>query len=666
LRKWQTLVVFIGLMCFDLSANSLQDDIKDVLQTNPIVVERLKNFRAIKQDIKVAESEYYPSLDLRVSGGYNKAGIFKNDVLDVDYTNYQSSLVFTQNLFNGFSTTHKVDYQQARVLAAAYNYLETADDTAFKMVQAYIEVLKSKELIQTAIENVQINESILQKVQDLFNSGLTTESEVKKIQSSLSLAKSNLIVQQNNARDKEKNFKKVLGRMPDISSMQRPKLDVNMPESYERAAMFAVKNNPSILVSRYNIKSAQELWKQNKNGYYPTLDLQLTQNYSDVSKNYNTFDRPDDRFQAQLVLNYNLYKGGADSAEVQKNVSKISQEIEIQREKKREIIESLELSWNAYEMIQKQIDELKRYNKYSETTLDLYKEEYDLGRRSLLDLLSAQNDVINARKQIITAEYDYLFAQYRILDAMGLLTTVVLGDTDEYRSKVSLSKESNQGDIEDILPIKRDSDNDKIEDNVDLCDNSLLNNDIMPYGCKKYKKDTDADGVFDTIDECPYTLKDVKVDERGCALDSDSDSITDNFDKCPNTPLGYSVDNSGCAISTTLRINFTYKSTVVPENAIPGIKKLAEFINNTQNSYKVHIIYKVFIIGHTDNIASKAYNKKLSKQRALSVKKALVSYGVDPKLLICEGKGEMFPIADNSTPEGQYLNRRVEVQLVRE
>ncbi|MEJ2373366.1 MAG: OmpA family protein, partial [Sulfurimonas sp.] len=146
----------------------------------------------------------------------------------------------------------------------------------------------------------------------------------------------------------------------------------------------------------------------------------------------------------------------------------------------------------------------------------------------------------------------------------------------------------------------------------------------------------------------------------------DSDSITDNFDKCPNTPLGYSVDNSGCAISTTLRINFTYKSTVVPENAIPGIKKLAEFINNTQNSYKVHIIYKVFIIGHTDNIASKAYNKKLSKQRALSVKKALVSYGVDPKLLICEGKGEMFPIADNSTPEGQYLNRRVEVQLVRE
>ena len=659
-------MAIIGFMCINLSASTLQDNVKDVLQTNPLVVERLKNFRAIKQDMKVAESEYYPSLDLRVSGGYNKAGVLKNDVLDVDYTNYQSSLVFTQNLFNGFSTTHKVDYQQARILAAAYNYIETADDTAFKMVQAFIDVLKSQELVQTAIENVQINESILQKVQDLFNSGLTTESEVKKIQSSLSLAKANLIVQQNNASDKERNYKRVLGRMPNVKTMEHPKLDVDMPESYERAALFAVKNNPSILVTNYNIKSAQELWKQNKNGYYPTLDLQLTQNYNDVSKNYNTFDRPDDRFQAQLVLNYNLYKGGADSAEVQKNISKISQEIEIQREKKREVIESLELSWNAYEMIEKQIDELKRYNQYSETTLELYKEEYDLGRRSLLDLLSAQNDVINARKQIITAEYDYLFAQYRILDAMGLLTTVVLGDTDEYRSKVSLSKTTDNGNVEDILPIKRDSDNDKIEDNIDLCDNSQLNNDIMPYGCKKYKKDTDADGVFDSKDECPYTLKGVKVDERGCALDSDSDGITDNFDKCPNTPLGYDVDNSGCAISTTLRINFAYKSTVIPKNAISDIKKLAEFIHNTQNSYKVHIIYKVFIIGHTDNIASKKYNQKLSEQRAKSVKKALVSYGVDPKILICEGKGEMFPIADNSTPEGQYLNRRVEIQLVRE
>ncbi|WP_428739990.1 TolC family outer membrane protein [Sulfurimonas sp.] len=659
MKKLQFIVFSVGLMCFNASAETLKEDIKNVLETNPKVVERLKNFRVVKQDMNIAESEYYPTLDFQVSGGYNDAGNFKDDVLDVQYTNYQSSLVFTQNLFNGFSTTHKVDYQQARTLAAAYNYLETADDVAFGMSGAYLEVLKSQELVQTAIENVQINESILQKVQDLFDSGLTTESEVKKIQSSLSLAKTNLIVQQNNARDKENNFKRVLGRMPNTVSMQRPKLNVNMPESYERAAMYAIQNNPSILVSRYNVQSAQELWKQSKNGYYPTLDLQVTQNYDDVSKNNNTFDRPDDRFQAQLLLNYNLYKGGADEAEIQKNISKINQEIEIKRDKQRDVIESLELSWNAYEMIQKQLVELKEYSKFSEKTLDLYKEEYDLGRRSLLDLLSAQNDVINSRKQIISAEYDYLYAQYRILDAMGLLTTVVLGDTDEYRSKVSLAKENNEGDIEDVLPVKLDSDNDKLEDSVDLCDNSLLENNIMPYGCKRIEKDTDADGVFDSKDECPYTLKDVKVDLKGCALDSDSDGVSDNFDECPNTPLGYDVDNKGCAIATTLRVNFQYKSTQIPQNAQVEVERLANFIKEKKN-------YTVHIVGHTDSVASKSYNQRLSEKRALGVKNALVKLGVNPAILSYEGKGETAPIADNSTPEGAFLNRRVEVQLNRE
>ncbi|MBD3842059.1 MAG: OmpA family protein [Campylobacterales bacterium] len=343
----------------------------------------------------------------------------------------------------------------------------------------------------------------------------------------------------------------------------------------------------------------------------------------------------------------------------QKNVSKINQEIEIKRDKKRQVIESLELSWNAYEMIHTQLEELKRYKEYSEKTLDLYKEEYDLGRRSLLDLLSAQNDVINARKQIITAEYDYLFAQYRILDAMGLLTTVTLDNVDEYRSKVSLSKQSNSGDIEDILPVKLDTDEDKVNDNIDLCDNSLLENNIMPYGCKKLEKDTDGDAVFDTVDECPYTLKDVKADLKGCPLDSDSDGISDNFDECTNTPFGYDVDNKGCAISTNLRVNFLYKSTDLTSSADAQIKKLADFIKEKHN-------YRVHIVGHTDNVATQRYNQKLSEKRALSVKKALIEYGVNPEILTSEGKGEMFPIADNNTPEGKFTNRRVEIQLNKE
>ncbi len=550
-----SILLILGV---NLNALSLKESVSEVIKTNPVISERLTNYRATQQDLNIAESEYYPRVDIRAVAGYNDLGglkdysqnsDFKHNVVDLNYKNYETSLTITQNIFDGFGTMHKVDYEEARILAAAYNYVEKANDVAFKMVGAYIDLLRSKELTQTAIENVQINEDIYIKVKNLFDSGLTTESEVKKIESSLLLSRSNLIVQKNNAKDSEYSYKTILGRMPDLNNMQKPDLNIPMPESIQRAALYSIEHNPSLLVSNYNIKGSQALYKQRKKDYYPKLDFEASQFYNDVEK-VNTFDSPDDRFKARLILTYNLFRGGSDRANIQKHLSKINQEVAIKRDLKRQVIEGLELSWNAYEMIGKQISTLKKYKEYSEETLVLYKDEYDLGRRSLLDLLSSQNDVINARSQIITAEYEYLFAKYRILDAMGLLVVAVVGEVDaaELTSKVNLYTNDEAHEILDTLPIKFDTDNDTIRDNLDLCDNSLKGNNIMPDGCKEKINDNDRDGIPNMVDECPNTLMNTKVTSNGCAIDTDMDGIKDYADKCQTTPLGVSVDDNGCAV----------------------------------------------------------------------------------------------------------------------
>lgn len=479
---------------------TLKESVIEVLNTNPVVQERLKNYRATQQDLNIAESEYYPTIDLRATAGTNYAGKQYDHVINTDYTNYETSLQLTQNLFDGFGTMYKVDYQQARILAAAYNYVEKSNDSAFKTTNAYLNVMRSYDLLKTAKENVQVNEDIYKKVKDLFDAGLTTASEVKKVESSLALARSNYIVQETNTYDTEYNFKRLLGRMPERSEMQRPNFDFAMPQSEEKAALYAVDHNPSLLVSRYNIKGAQALWNQKKKEFYPKVDMEVSQYFNDASKT-NAFDQPDDRFRARLVLTYNLFHGGADSADIQKSVSTIDQEVEIKRDLKRQVIEGLELSWNAYENIDRQLKNLREYSQYSEKTLELYKEEYDLGRRSLLDLLSSQNDVFNARTQITKAEYDHLFAKYRVLDAMGLLVMAITGDETKYTSQVNLYTNSDAKEILDTLPTKLDVDHDNISDNLDLCDNSLKGDNIMPYGCKKTIHNEQR------IDESPTTLK---------------------------------------------------------------------------------------------------------------------------------------------------------------
>jgi adhesin transport system outer membrane protein len=657
--------VFLGVGCLllvkNLSALTLEESVKEVINTNPIVQERLKNYRATQQDLNIAESEYYPRLDLRAVAAYNKVGDVKKNRFEdrnYDYTNYETSLTLTQNLFDGFGTMHKVDYQEARILAAAYNYLEKANDVAFRMVSAYIGVLRANDLLQTARENVKINESIYDKVNQLYRAGLTANSEVKKIQAALSLARSNLTVQKNNLKDAEYSFRKVLGRMPDITKMQKPSLSVMMPESLERAAMYAIENNPSILVSNYNIQGANALYKQRQKEYYPKVDLEVSQFSNDVDMLNNGFDQPDDRFRARIVLNYNLYKGGADVANVQKHLSTINQEVEIKRDLKRQVIESLDFSWNAYEMIALQIDDLKKYKEYSEVTLDLNRDEYDLGRRTLLDLLSAQNDVINSRTQIINAEYDYLFAKYRILDAMGLMVTALYDGNEHYMQRVNLRVDEEAHEILDELPVDLDVDGDQIADDIDLCDNSLLENNIMPYGCKKIAKDSDKDGIPDSKDKCPNTALGAPVSNDGCSLDTDQDGVPNYLDECPTTPLGYDVAQNGCAISITLNINFATSSAVIPKSSYDEIERFIDFMKLKKN-------YNAHIIGHTDNVGSEQSNQQLSLRRAKSLNNYLIKHNIDSKRLTYEGRGESDPKVNNDTPENRYTNRRVEIELTK-
>ena len=663
LKLFLNVILLFSLLSSSLFSLTLQESVAEVMNTNPIVAERLKNYRATQQDLSIAESEYYPSVDFRASLGYNNAGEFKDSsdrdwnhkVTDEQYNNYETSLILTQNLFDGFSTTNKVDYQEARILAAAYNYIEKSNDLAFKMTSAYLTVVRSYELLQTARENVQINDEIFRKVKDLFDSGLTTDSEVKKIESSLSLARSNLTVQRNNSRDAEYSFRRVLGRMPNVANMSKPELNISMPDSLQRAALYAINHNPSLLVSRYNIKGAQALHKQTQKDFYPKLDLELAQNYNDADDR-NSFNQPDDRFSARLVLSYNLFRGGADNAAAQREISKINQEIDIKRDLKRQVIEGLDLSWNAYEMIAMQLKDLKDYSRFSEKTLELYKEEYDLGRRSLLDLLSAQNDVINSRSQIIIAEYDHLLAKYRILDAMGLLPMAIIGDTKEFSSRVNLYTDAEAHEILDTIPVKLDVDEDNIVDNQDLCDNSLLENNIMPYGCKKIIRDSDGDGVRDSRDKCPLTPKNAKVSPDGCALDGDMDGVKDYKDKCLDTPIGYEVNDNGCAISINLGVNFKYYSDIIEKHSEKNIEKFAEFIKKNSN-------YELNIIGHTSTKGDAELNKKLSEKRAKAVKLALIEMGVQSEKITTEGRGEEDPLVEDSSPDGKLLNRRVEIEI---
>ncbi len=417
---------------------TLKSSIEHVLDTNPALSERVDNFNQTYEDLKIARSGYYPNVDLYGDFGFVRDKSYTTG-FDVDnYGFYNASLALTQNIFNGYSTTHRVSSQEARLMAAAYSFVEKADELAYKSVQSYIEVVKNRELERIARKNIRINQEIYDKVKKLYNAGLTTLSEVNKIESSLSLAKSNLVVQKNNLDNALYNFQRYYGDAVSVKNFEKPTFKYKLPSNKESALEYAMEHNPSIMVTLYDIGASKEDWREKESPFYPKFDFELK---GSAGNNFSgTLEGTHNRLSALIRMNWNLYRGGSDEARRKKGLQNVMQQRHIKEDLKRQVSQSFNLAWTAYVRLQDQLKHLQKYKKFSQKTLDLYIKEYDMGRRTLLDLLGAQNDLISAQKQIVTSKYDLLFAKYRILDAMGEMVMTVMENAQKWYSKVGLDK----------------------------------------------------------------------------------------------------------------------------------------------------------------------------------------------------------------------------------
>ncbi|GAB6144707.1 OmpA family protein [Desulfocicer niacini] len=166
-------------------------------------------------------------------------------------------------------------------------------------------------------------------------------------------------------------------------------------------------------------------------------------------------------------------------------------------------------------------------------------------------------------------------------------------------------------------------------------------------------KDSDNDGVIDDKDLCPDTPAGVVVDENGCPLDTDKDGVYDYMDKCPGTPLGAKVNAQGCWVLGSLLFDF--------DEAVIKPAGFAE-LDNVMAILKKNPAMTITLMGHTDNVGTAAYNKKLSIKRANAAKDYLVNKGVSAGRISCEGYGFSQPVATNKTDFGRSLNRRVEIK----
>ena len=693
-------ILLAALCCASINsawAIDLSSTIADAISEHPQVKEKIHFYRQIVSDKALAQSGNRPSVDLEASTGIYDT----NSAVAGSSSSYDSSrleLSATQNLFNGYDTTHQLEQTQHRISSALYEVYDSADNIALDAIQAYLEVMKQQRLYILATQNVNSHEGILSQIKERNSSGVGRRSQLQQTEGRVARAHASLIAQQNNLQDAASLFHQVLGRYVDPLELQEPPPPL-LPEGELNLLIDqALLNHPAMKVAEYNINAARADYKRSRSSRYPDIDLRLATEYGD---NVGGVSGSSDELSLVLNLTYNFYNGGADRAAQQKKISVMHEHKEFAARVRRQTISTLRLSWVADESLHRQLKFLDTHVAKSKETVDSYRDEFFIGQRDLVDLLDAENELNTAKNQQAEAYYDALAARYRIYESIGRLFEALDLQLQLTEDNLQLAR-LNVKDV-DQLPLPTDQDQDKEIDKTDHCDNSLAGSAVNSYGCLAqsglvemgyYHLNTAPSVVDDEIQldaDSMITISQAQLLANDSDADGDSLTLIDvgkvahgrlAFDSSKNLiyrpaegfvgqdSFSYTLsDGNGGTTSATVRlvvnevitidfskmqyVNFKYKKTEMTDISKEKVKEIIDIVRQAKDM-------RIEVSAHTDSIGSNRYNMALSKRRAEALKQLLIDEGIEAGLITAIAKGEKEPIADNKTKEGQAINRRGE------
>ncbi len=698
-----TLWTVLFVCAQNTAAISLQEFVSDVVNTNPLVREQVHAYRQVAQDHKIALSGWRPSLDLSSTIGRSSRKAPNTSQRRSDFNESQVDLTLTQNLFDGFNTTNQIAQARARISSAAYQLYDTADNVALEAVRAYFTVLTEKRLVALAAQNVNAHERIFAQIQERHARGIGRLSDREQTEGRLAQSHASLISQQNNLQDALTEVHQLVGRYISPKEFFDTSDPAVLKENIEVLAESAIVSHPAVQSAIYNIEAAHFDFKRAKSSNLPSLNLQLQQSVGDnVGGSRGNLNEG----SVMLFLQYNLYRGGADKAEQQKKLSVMHENDAFLARVRRQVIDSLRLSRTAYRALLDQLPFLERHAIKSETTLELYGEEFLLQKRDLIDVLDAENELNRARGRETEAHYLAQVARYRIYEAQGSLF-------EPLKMKVEITDDDLQvasinGSGIDAVELDSDRDNDGLDDQQDQCDNTRAGSVIDAYGCSqqsKIKFGLAGAGLAPLVNEdvltatanqslivLPLQLLENDSSPEGDelvisrftqplsgSLDRDAEgnlNYIPNADFIGEDAFSYTVTDS-LGRTGSGRVVVWVKHAAEPRPDIPkvevvqfGYKQLTlteesqARIDSIIDKLANHPQVRIEAYAYTDNIGSATYNRRLSEWRAQAMKQMLVNAGLDRQNITAVGKGENDPIADNSTEAGRARNRRGEFRFI--
>ena len=415
--------IIVAYFCLCISGHThaadLQEVVSETISSNPDVLIAGSERDTVEQQMEQARAGFFPQADITVGTGREqsdnpatRAGGYDSRNLNRD----EAEIFVRQLIYDGHGTESEFERNRARVNSRAYDTFSTAEVTGLKAVEAYLNVLKANKLVQLATGNLENHQETYDRILKRGERGVGSKADVQQALGRLALAKTNLMAEENKQEDAIAAYINVVGKMPTYLEEPIPPEQL-LPGSLEVAITDALDNNPRLKSADADVDAAREQYEAAKSLFYPRVHLELS---GSSNNNLDGISGTNKDAQAMIRGRYN-FTGGKDIARRQETVYQLDQAKEIRARAHRQIVEGMRLSWHAHETAKSQLEYFKIHVEASKKTLIAYRKQFNIGQRTLIDLLDQENEVFQASINYINGLYTLTFSTYRILAGTGKL-----------------------------------------------------------------------------------------------------------------------------------------------------------------------------------------------------------------------------------------------------
>jgi outer membrane protein len=413
-------------------ADTIEAALVRAYQNNPQLNAQRAQVRSTDENVPQALSGYRPKVAVTASAGYqytdtlstsggNNIQIVRTETHGANPPRSVGATV-TQTLFNGQQTANKTRAAESQVSGAREGLRVLEQTVLLSAATIYMDYLRDSAIVEVQKSNVRVLEQTLKQTRDRFNVGEVTRTDVAQSEAQLAAGKTQELTAESNLTTTRSNFRRIIGNEPENLAPGSP-VDRFLPSTLPGAVELSLIENPNVTAAMFGIDVNFLQVKVNEGALLPTVSLQASvqQSYEQTMISPRTFGA-----SAIAQVTVPVYQGGAEYSLIRQSKENLAQQrlnLETTRDQTRANVVT---AWGQLEAGKAQVRSAQAQVTASEVALNGVREEAKAGQRTTLDVLNAQQALVNARVALVTAQHDRVVASYSVLNSVGRLSPQVL------------------------------------------------------------------------------------------------------------------------------------------------------------------------------------------------------------------------------------------------